>query len=72
MQIVAPTTEFYYKMSEILELNKENQPPQGDDYDEEFVGPMPISKLEGNGITPGDLKKLAESGFNTVESIAYT
>lgn len=28
--------------------------------------------LQGNGITPGDIKKLQESGFNTVESIAFT
>lgn len=33
---------------------------------------MPISKIEGNGISPGDIKKLMEAGFNTVESIAYT
>lgn len=34
-------------------------------------GPMPVSRLEGNGITNGDLKKLMEQGYHTVESIAY-
>ena len=37
----------------------------------EDSGPMPISKLEGSGITPGDIKKLMEAGFHTVESVAY-
>ncbi|KAK9388206.1 Rad51-domain-containing protein [Lipomyces mesembrius] len=35
-------------------------------------GPTPLSMLEGNGITAGDLRKVLEAGFNTVESIAYT
>jgi len=37
----------------------------------EIVGPIPISKLEGNGIVAGDIKRLRESGFNTVESVAF-
>lgn len=45
---------------------------QGYSDDEEAAGPVPIIKLEGNGITANDLRKLAEAGFNTVESIAYT
>jgi len=40
--------------------------------EEESAGPMPISKLEGAGITSADVKKLMESGFYTVESIAYS
>lgn len=35
-------------------------------------GPLLIEQLEGNGITGNDIKKLKASGFNTVESIAYT
>ncbi len=35
-------------------------------------GPMPLSKLEVNGITPGDIKKLEEAGLHTIEAIAYT
>ncbi|GME76127.1 unnamed protein product [Ambrosiozyma monospora] len=47
-----------------------------EDYDEEdddgCAGPSPISKLVGNGITANDIKKLENSGYFTVESIAYT
>jgi len=39
---------------------------------EETSGPMPIGKLEGCGIAAVDLKKLAEAGFHTVESVAYS
>ncbi|KAI5706143.1 hypothetical protein M8J75_005298 [Diaphorina citri] len=39
---------------------------------EEELGPTLIKKLEGNGITAGDIKKLQEAGYHTVESIAYT
>ncbi|XP_070490343.1 DNA repair protein RAD51 homolog A [Chironomus tepperi] len=40
--------------------------------DQEVSAFSPISKLESiNGITSGDLKKLMESGYYTVESIAY-
>jgi DNA repair protein RAD51 len=35
------------------------------------AGPTPLSALEGAGITAGDLKKLADAGFTTVESIAF-
>ncbi|XP_058806529.1 DNA repair protein RAD51 homolog 1 [Phymastichus coffea] len=31
-----------------------------------------IKSLEGNGITAGDIKKLEEAGYFTVESVAYT
>ncbi|KAI1284862.1 DNA repair protein RAD51 -like protein 1 [Halotydeus destructor] len=30
-----------------------------------------IAVIEGNGVTAGDIKKLAESGFHTVESVAF-
>jgi DNA repair protein RAD51 len=39
--------------------------------EEEAAGPMPITKLEGNGITAADCKKLKDAGFQTVESVAY-
>jgi len=39
---------------------------------EETSGPMPISKLEGQGIAAADIKKLTDAGFHTVESISYT
>jgi len=40
--------------------------------EQERVGPLPLSQLEGGGITSADLKKLLEAGFNTVESIAFS
>jgi len=39
--------------------------------EEEEAGPIPITKLEACGIVATDIKKLAEAGFHTVESIAY-
>jgi DNA repair protein RAD51 len=35
-------------------------------------GPIPLTALEGSGITAADLKKLSESGFSTVEAIAFS
>ncbi|GJQ66344.1 Rad51 [Trypoxylus dichotomus] len=37
----------------------------------EDYGPQLIAKLEGNGITSGDIKKLEEAGYHTVEAVAY-
>jgi len=37
----------------------------------EIGGPIPIAKLEGGGIVAGDVKRLKDSGFNTVESVAF-
>lgn len=39
--------------------------------EEEMGGPLPISAMEGNGITASDIKKLQEAGYYTVESVAY-
>lgn len=39
--------------------------------EEEDLGPTLIKKLEGQGITAADLKKLQEAGYNTVEAIAF-
>lgn len=35
-------------------------------------GPLTINKLEVNGITAADIKKLQEAGLHTIEAIAYT
>ena len=43
---------------------------QQEEGDENF-GPLPINSLEQHGISAGDVKKLAEAGFNTVESVVY-
>lgn len=34
-------------------------------------GPQPLARLEGNGINAGDLKKLEERGYHTIESVAF-
>lgn len=39
---------------------------------EEDLGPQPVTKLVGNGISANDVKKLVGEGFHTVESIAYS
>lgn len=35
-------------------------------------GPLLLASIKGNGISDGDIRKLVEAGYNTVESIAYT
>lgn len=40
------------------------------DESEEF-GPTSIRKLESQGITLGDIKKLEEAGYYTVEAVAF-
>lgn len=42
------------------------------DHEDELGGPLPIQRLEGNGITPADIRKLIEQGFRTVESVAFS
>ena len=39
--------------------------------DAESVGPLLIGALEAHGINSGDIKKLREAGYHTVESIVY-
>jgi DNA repair protein RAD51 len=45
---------------------------QEEDQEEEQSGPLSVFKLEQFGIHANDCKKLAEAGFHTVESIAFT
>ena len=40
--------------------------------DVEMDGPTPIKALEEKGINSGDIKKLEEAGFHTVEAVAFT
>ncbi len=40
--------------------------------EEELGGPTPILKLEEQGISAGDIKKLTDAGYHTVESVAFT
>lgn len=38
---------------------------------EELDGPTPIAKLEESGIAAGDIKKLVEAGYHTIEAVAF-
>ena len=40
--------------------------------DEEFGGPTPVTDLEKAGISSADVKKMADAGDNTIESICFT
>lgn len=44
---------------------------QATEEESEEFGPTSIRKLEGQGITSGDIKKLEEAGYYTVEAIAF-
>ena len=37
----------------------------------ESIGPLPINALEAHGVASGDVKKLRDAGYHTVESITY-
>ncbi|XP_065371409.1 DNA repair protein RAD51 homolog 1 [Calliphora vicina] len=39
--------------------------------DEDF-GPLPVTKLEVNGITSNDIQRLKAAGYHTVESVAFS
>ena len=48
------------------------QEVQQEDQEVELDGPTPIKALEEKGINAGDVKKLEEGGYHTVEAIAFT
>lgn len=39
---------------------------------EEIDGPTPVMKLQEQGISATDIKKLEEAGFHTIEAVAFT
>lgn len=45
---------------------------QAEEEQMEIDGPTPIKALEEKGINAGDIKKLEEAGFHTVEAVAFT
>jgi DNA repair protein RAD51 len=45
---------------------------QAADTQSDQFGPLSITKLEVNGITSGDIKKMQEAGLHTIEAVAYT
>ncbi|CAG7718085.1 unnamed protein product, partial [Allacma fusca] len=62
--MVVKQKEKEVEVSEVLNRQEEEDGENG--------GHQLIGKLEGNGITSGDIKKLQEAGFHTVESVAFT
>ena len=50
------------------------EPVQEEDsqMDEELEGPTPIMKLQEQGISATDIKKLEEAGYHTIEAVAFT
>ena len=45
---------------------------QQEDEAMEMEGPTPVKSLEEQGINSGDIKKLEDAGYHTVESVAFT
>ena len=45
---------------------------QAEEEEMELDGPTPIKALEEKGINAGDIKKLEEAGYHTVEAVAFT
>ena len=52
------------------QASQASQLPEEDDFS--ISGPILVAKLAEAGIHPNDIKKLAEAGLNTVESVAFT
>lgn len=50
---------------------EEEQQVQQQEEDVEMEGPTPVKELEAHGINSGDIKKLEDAGFHTVESVAF-
>lgn len=50
---------------------QKQQQQQQETEEEESLGPQLVSKLESNGISASDVKKLEEAGYYTVEAVAF-
>ena len=58
------------KQAQKPDEDQANEEQQAEDV--EMDGPTPIKALEEKGINSGDIKKLEEAGFHTVEAVAFT
>ena len=58
------------KQAQKPEEDQANEEQQAEDV--EMDGTTPIKALEEKGINSGDIKKLEEAGFHTVEAVAFT
>ena len=54
-------------------VDREEMQAEQEEFVEEDVqaGPLPVNRLEGQGISANDCKKLLDAGYHTVESVAY-
>jgi len=58
------------KQKEVVEEEETTEVAEQAEEAVEEVATLPVSKLEGNGITAADIKKLTEGGFFTVTAVA--
>jgi len=62
---------------ELAETDEKQEVKEGENVEapaesvEADSGPLPITRLEGSGLSATDVKKLVAAGFHTVESVAY-
>jgi len=62
---------------ELAEIDEKQEVKEGENVEapaegvEADSGPLPITRLEGSGLSATDVKKLVAAGFHTVESVAY-
>jgi DNA repair protein RAD51 len=50
----------------------ESEQEEVDSQMDELDGPTPIMKLQEQGISATDIKKLEEAGYHTIEAVAFT
>ena len=60
------------KQQEVVESEPEEAQQQEDSHMDEIEGPTPIMKLQEQGISATDIKKLEEAGYHTIEAGAFT
>ena len=60
------------KQQEVVESEPEEAQQQEDSHMDEIEGPTPIMKLQEQGISATDIKKLEEAGYHTIEAVAFT
>ncbi len=53
-------------------MQQEQQQSAQQSETQDSFGPLSVTKLEINGITAADIKKLQEAGLHTIEAVAYT
>merc|ERR1711981_357685 len=67
--------QFTYNFTKMKQAEKPEE-EQAEEQQEaeamEIEGPTPIKALEEKGINAGDIKKMEEAGFHTVEAVAFT